>query len=322
MKICLISFDHWEYDKHIVRALKDKNIEAYHINTGKFKYKYPTPFHKITNFLSKVVFKRNIKKIKQQQYILKELNKLGTQDKILVINPELIPVAIHKKIKSYTKEYIAYLYDSSKRYPIDHLLDNIFDKILSFDSDDVAQYGFSPISNYIYMDKKPLQQPNEVTYGAFMILSVDERLQTLNAIANRLDTININYNFMLVGKHKPTGLNTNISYQRDIIKLDRLDEYMSNAKVFIDIVRVNQTGLSFRVFDALCYQKKLITTNKTIKDYDFYNPNNILIVDADNPIIEASFFETPYEPLDENIYYKYTIDNWVNTVFFDKGDTI
>jgi len=322
MKICLISFDHWEYDQHIIKVLKDKNIEAHHINTGKFKYKYPTPLHRITNSLSKTLLKRNIKKIKQHQYILDELKKLGPQDKILVINPELIPVAIHRQIKTHTKQYIAYLYDSSKRYPIDHLLDNVFDKIFSFDRDDVAQYGFSPISNYIYMDKKPLRQPNEATYGAFMILSIDERLQALNAIANKLDNININYNFILVGKHKPADLNPNINHQRDIIKLDKLDQYMNNANVFVDIVRVNQTGLSFRVFDSLCYQKKLITTNKTIKDYDFYNPNNILIVDADNPVIEASFFETPYEPLDENIYYKYTIDNWVNTVFFDKGDTI
>ncbi|WP_417355701.1 hypothetical protein [Flavobacterium sp.] len=322
MKICLISFDHWEYDQHIIKALKDKNIEAHHINTSKFKYKYPTPLHRITNSLSKTLLKKNIKKIKQHQYILEELRKLGPQDKILVINPELIPVAIHRQIKTHTKQYIAYLYDSSKRYPIDHLLDNVFDKIFSFDRDDVAQYGFSPISNYIYMDKKPLRQPDKATYGAFMILSIDERLQALNAIANKLDNININYNFILVGKHKPADLNPNINHQRDIIKLDKLDQYMNNANVFVDIVRVNQTGLSFRVFDALCYQKKLITTNKTIKDYDFYNPNNILIVDADNPVIEASFFETPYEPLDENIYYKYTIDNWVNTVFFDKGDTI
>lgn len=315
MKVCLISFDHWEYDNHIIKVLEEKNIEAHHINTGKFKYKYPTPFHRISNAVNKAVFKKNIKKIKQQQYIVEELEKLGHQDKILVINPELIPVNIHKKIKSYTNENIAYLYDSSKRYPIEHLLDNIFDRIFSFDADDVAKYGFTPISNYIYLDKKEIQKTGKAKYGVFMILSIDERLKALNKVADALDSINVNYDFIVVGKRRPDGINPNIKYQRNIIKQGELETHMDNAVVFLDLLRENQTGLSFRVFDSLAYQKKLITTNAAIKDYDFYNPQNIMVIDAENPVISPDFFTTPYQPLEDEIYYKYTLDNWVNTIF-------
>ena len=38
-KICVISFDHWNYDKHIVNALNDYGIESFHIKIGNFKYK-------------------------------------------------------------------------------------------------------------------------------------------------------------------------------------------------------------------------------------------------------------------------------------------
>jgi hypothetical protein len=63
-------------------------------------------------------------------------------------------------------------------------------------------------------------------------------------------------------------------------------------------------------------QKKIITTNKSISEYDFYNPNNILILDENSEIdINLDFFKTPYQALSDAIYYKYTIENWVKTVF-------
>lgn len=314
MKICLISFDHWHYDSHIITALQNKKIEAHHINTGRFKYKYPTPLHRVSNFFNKVVFKKNIKKIKQRQYILQELEKLGPQDKILVINPELIPVDIHKKIKEYAGEYIAYLYDSSKRYPVEHLLHGLFDKIFSFDAEDVEKYGFEPINNYIYHDKKPVRPAEEFRYRVFMISTIDERLATLNRVAHELEKSGISYKFIVVGKRKPDGLHPGITYQKDIINLEELEHYLDEAEMFLDLVRDKQTGLSFRVFESLAFQKKLITTNALVKQMEFYNSNNIFVVDADNVVIDPAFFATPYEPLPEHIYNKYTLDTWVKTV--------
>jgi hypothetical protein len=315
MKVCLISFDHWEYDNHIIKALQNKDIEAHHINTGKFRYKYPTPLHRVSNFLNKLILKKNIKKIKQRQYILDELKKIGPQDKILVINPELIPLDIHKKIKACTGEYIAYLYDSSKRYPIDHLLNGLFDKIFSFDAEDVAKYGFTPINNYIYLDKKPIKPAGSFDYQVFMILTIDDRLPTLNKIADELDKLNISYKFILVGKRKPAGLNPNITYQKNIIKLAELEVYLDRTEMFLDIIRKDQLGLSFRVFESLAYQKKLITTNAVVKEYAFYNGNNMMVIDPDTIIIDPAFFTTPYKPLSEDVYNEYTLDTWVTTVF-------
>ena len=67
--------------------------------------------------------------------------------------------------------------------------------------------------------------------------------------------------------------------------------------------------------DSLAYHKKLITTNQDIVNYDFYNPNNILVVNSENVEIPSSFFEKDYEIIPQNIYYNYTIKNWVKTVF-------
>jgi hypothetical protein len=82
--------------------------------------------------------------------------------------------------------------------------------------------------------------------------------------------------------------------------------------VLLDIHRSKQDGLSFRVFESLGKEKKIITTNTAVKNYDFYIPNNILIIDINNLILTKEFFQTKYEPLSKTILEKYYIENWVD----------
>ena len=47
-------------------------------------------------------------------------------------------------------------------------------------------------------------------------------------------------------------------------------ENLKKSKIIVDIHKYGiQDGLTFRVFEAIGYHKKLITTNKDIKTYDF-----------------------------------------------------
>lgn len=313
-KICLISFDQWDYDHYIIKALESKGIEAHHINISKFKYRYPTVFHRISNFISKTIFKKNIKKIRRQQHILEQLEKIGHQDKILVINPEMVNPETHKRITEFTNEYIAYLYDSCDRYPVAHLFD-FFDEIYSFDEKDVAKYNLKPLSNYIYFDQKPLQKRSQIKHTVFMIATIDERYHLLNKISYLLDDLQIDYKFILIGSKKPNGLNPKIEFQRKRVSLHDIEVYLSESAVFLDLIRINQIGLSFRVFESLGFQKKLLTTNASVKNYSFYNPANIAILDPENLSVDPDFFKTPYEPLAEAIYHNYTIEHWVDIVF-------
>jgi hypothetical protein len=126
-KIAVISFDHWNYDAHIVTALQKKGIESFHIKIGNFKYK--NTWERIQNTFSKVFLGKNPKLKKRQDYILEQLKENGFQNQILVINPELIDLEYHLAIKKYTDKYIAYLYDSVSRCPVKHLLEGVFDEI-------------------------------------------------------------------------------------------------------------------------------------------------------------------------------------------------
>ena len=54
--------------------------------------------------------------------------------------------------------------------------------------------------------------------------------------------------------------------------------------------------------------------------YLFYNPNNILVVDRNNPVIPDSFMESPYEEIPQDIYDKYYIDNWCDVLLRNFGN--
>ena len=66
-----------------------------------------------------------------------------------------------------------------------------------------------------------------------------------------------------------------------------------------------------RSIEILGLQRKLITTNKDIQNYDFYNKNNIFILDRANPVMDMDFFKAPYEKLNEKLYGKYSLENWI-----------
>jgi hypothetical protein len=71
-----------------------------------------------------------------------------------------------------------------------------------------------------------------------------------------------------------------------------------------------------RTFEALGAGKKLITTNEHIKDADFYNPNNIHVIHRRETLnIPSSFLNTEYTPLKNNIYEKYSLQNWIKQIF-------
>lgn len=102
-------------------------------------------------------------------------------------------------------------------------------------------------------------------------------------------------------------------YFKSVDKQGLLDLY-GRSRIIIDVQHPKQTGLTMRCFEALGAKRKLITTNTCIQGYDFYHPDNILIVDRQNPVIPASFYNVPYREIPDNIYVKYSLDNWIKIV--------
>ena len=90
------------------------------------------------------------------------------------------------------------------------------------------------------------------------------------------------------------------------------------SKALLEIVKEDVSGITLRALEGIFFGKKLITNNKFIKMYDFYNPNNIFILEDDNLSNLKNFISSKYEPIDKTIIDYYDFEEWVNR--FYKGE--
>ena len=81
----------------------------------------------------------------------------------------------------------------------------------------------------------------------------------------------------------------------------------------IDCPVPNQNGLTMRTFETLAMNTKLITSNINVREYDFYTPNNIFVVDSNVSEIPASFFSTPFD-VQFQIGEKYSLKHFVKVL--------
>ena len=318
MKISVISFDFWGYDAHIVDTLKVKGIDAHHIRIGSVSHN--NFGERAINCFSKIFLNKNLKHQKRQSFVIEQLNKLGHQDQILVLNPDAFEHSTLEHMKKCTNRLVTFLYDNLDRHPAQDKL-HFFDKIFSFDDQDIQNYGFEKLTNYNYLHFLPKEQQNSHVDALYITSYDKKRIEQLKVLSQKFQRLNLSFDLYVIGKKswkhqiiKPFTENK-IIFSKKKICHKNLPQYYKNTKVILDLMRKNQYGLSFRIFEAMALEKKIITDNEKIKNYDFYNSNNILVLNKDFSNITKDFFETPYQTLPEKIYEKYTLEKWVERVF-------
>jgi hypothetical protein len=124
---------------------------------------------------------------------------------------------------------------------------------------------------------------------------------------------NLGVSYLFKGFKRKPFRNSYIQYTPRITYQEMLDE-MRYCNIILDITKQGQIGLTFRPFEALGLRKKLITTNVAVKDYEFYDPENILIIQPGRIRLEKDFFEKPFKEVPDSIREKYHIRQWLARV--------
>lgn len=86
------------------------------------------------------------------------------------------------------------------------------------------------------------------------------------------------------------------------------------SAVILDIEHPQQTGLTMRTFETMGAQKKLVTTNQDVRNYAFFDPQNIHVIDRASPQVPADFIDAPYRPISDALYHQHSIDGWLEEV--------
>lgn len=310
MKITIISYDNWGFNIHISNVLTQRGHFVNHIDLYSFRYKYPSFYLRIKNFIFKLFLKKNLKHIYYGEKIIELLKNQERQDLILTIKGDFIDNKSIIEFKNHAKKSIAFFNDAISRYPNIKNVLPLFDEVYSFEKKDCEKYNLKFKTNFIYQQNTENKEKHK--YQLFNISSRDKRTKIILKVASALKKLDINYKIFIFDNKKKLKKSDIIEIIEKPIPMEKVNQFIDDSEVLLDIHRSKQDGLSFRVFESLGKEKKIITTNKDIKNYDFYNEQNILIID-ENFEIPKSFFDSKYIPIPEMILKKYLIENWVET---------
>lgn len=259
-----------------------------------------------------------------------EKTKKEKYDFIFFIKGESISSSIVRKLRDTHPEsrIIMYYWDSIENNKNAKDLLSSFDKVFSFDRVDCANFSldFLPlfyIPQYSEIAKKEVEQKYDLMFAG---TTHSERYEFVNGIATQIKSIGgkcftwfyfpSKVNFYKLKWDNPKFRKANIKdFAFTPMSREDLLNLYAESRIQIDMQHPKQTGLTMRTIETLGAKKKLITTNKNVEDYDFYCPENILIVDKANPIITEDFIHAPWKEVPDDIYKKYSLSSWLNTIF-------
>jgi hypothetical protein len=266
-----------------------------------------------------------------RMYIQKIINahRDDEYDYVLIVRGEAFTPKTVNLLKSNFKsaKYILYLWDSIAYRDTTRIF-KYFDSVLSFDEQDVKSYPGLKHRPDFYLDEyKAIANTVPDEYDVVFIGTMhNDRYSVITKIDKFLKSNGLKsfYHFyfpakILFWKKKILDITFKKasikSFQFKMLSAEKTAYYMSKSKASLDLQGLSQVGLTMRTIETLGAQRKLITSNRYVKSYDFYNKNNIFVIDRSNPIIDMEFFKTPYSPIDEKIYYKYSLECWIDDVF-------
>jgi len=304
--------------------LKFKNITI----IRKLPFKYKSKKDKIFNFIHKAILKN---KDYKKQLIQKgdartneHLDFLNTiNDKFdynLSIRADLFDnKLIEKTIEKSTKSY-AYQWDGLKRYPKITSVVDLFDKFYVFDSNDITSKT-DPSTNFYFDCYDDLIKNTSPEFDVYYLGSFDHRINETIEVCEKLHKLGLKLNIIIpscsIKEQEKLKKYSYMSFPKKGLTYKENIIQVANSKIILDFVNHKiHNGLSFRAFEALGYNKKIITTNTLIKNYDFYTPENICVysslVDLNNFII------SPLKVVDSKIKQKYSFTNWLKYILEQK----
>lgn len=94
-------------------------------------------------------------------------------------------------------------------------------------------------------------------------------------------------------------------------------EYLEQVKschVLLDINQAGQNALTMRVMEAIYLSQKLITNKRNILTYDFYDPDNIIVLPEESlpSTVEIQhFLRIPFRPYPDSVLKNYSFEHWL-----------
>ena len=248
-------------------------------------------------------------------------------DFVFFVNIEAATRGIIDSLREHHPQakFILYEWDSIVNNKNARGLVKYFDETWSFDKNDCAEFKMKFLPLFYNNEYSGVKMQESYQYEMMFIGTThSDRFRFVKTIENQVKGVKFNWfyfpsrllYFYMWLQDKFLRVNSNYhDFRFSPLSKKEILKVVEKSRIVLDAQHPKQTGLTMRTLETLGARRKLITTNQDIKDYDFYNPQNILIVDRDNPLIPKEFLESDYVIPSHEVYCKYSLDNWLKTIF-------
>lgn len=260
-----------------------------------------------------------------------ESTRTKNYDHILIVRGEAISKQMLKRLRQAqpNARLSLYLWDSMHYNPNARKLLENFDQVFSFDRSDVERnpaLEFLPLF-YGREFERAAHWRGEAVYDACFIGTVHtDRYKVLEKI---LDSLQMHGHKVFVFCYYPSKQLYRLRALIDPgfrrfgskyvsfsgMKLTEVVDRIAESRAVIDVNRPDQLGLTMRTIEAVGAQRKLITTNSDVVNYDLYNACGVLMVDRQTPVIDDSFIYRDGLPFDPALRKTYSVSAWVERIF-------
>ena len=254
---------------------------------------------------------------------------------VFVIKAEAMSIkSLSLMRESFPKaRFTLYFWDSYRNMPANSSAKvDLFDRTFSFDPIDVSKDGRLSYRPLFFLNEystlASLEQDIDVLFVGTLHTDRYEVLRNVeHCIPKHLSFRNILYVrsralFGLQGLANP-GIWIHPSKADEFIYKplgkEAMVKLVARSRTVIDIERDVQAGYTMRTLEMLGARKKLITTNPRVSQADFYDSQNIVVIDRKNPRIDPEFFEYPYRIPSAEIVRRYSIESWLDELGFGHG---
>lgn len=252
--------------------------------------------------------------------------KKNSPDYVFFLSPETVTKECIDMLKLVfpAAKFILYMYDSLRNKNARYVY-KLFDRCLSFDFVDCKNFGFVFRPLFFMNSFEPKKKVLEYKYDFCFIGTIhSDRAKILYQLKEQFDANSFSYFYYLYIPGKLMYILRWIldKYVRKFKKIytvsidkSEVSEISERSRYIIDINHPSQIGLTMRTIEMLGLKRKLLTTNENIKDYDFYRPENQIVISRKNICIPINDVTDKYKTIDDKIYNSYSLSSWILQVF-------
>lgn len=322
-RVLYIGTPFFGYYRHIIKEFENQGYQVDYYNDRPSE----SPFIK-----GLIKIKRNLANKLVEDYFEKILckTKENVYSLVFIVNCKVFTSPMIQRLKESQKsaKFVLYMWDSLELYPNSKDIISAFDKAYSFDTNDcdnIEKLIFLPL--FYNNEYKKVGDISTISkqYDMISVCTAHEnRYKIMRELFPKLESKGIKiFSYMFLNKFqylynkiflREFRYSKKSDFKFEPLPEQKYIEILEKTNTVFDIPHSKQNGLTMRTIETFGANRKLITTNMNIKKYNFYDENNILVINENNLTEIEEFLESEYKPIDKKIYKQYSLGNWIKTI--------